>query len=118
MASGDGVVTVKLDDQESKSICLSDKVALRLAAIGINLETLFGSGRDIEWAAIDEEIYLLQARPITTLYMWTEFELIHELGTGVSSDIDFNTFANIGEVFPHPISPLTASIFLQCSIQI
>nr|XP_034193199.1 uncharacterized protein LOC117610209 isoform X3 [Osmia lignaria]XP_034193200.1 uncharacterized protein LOC117610209 isoform X3 [Osmia lignaria] len=110
LASGDGVVTVKLDDQESKTVCLPDKVALRLAAIGINLETLFGSGRDIEWAVIDEKIYLLQARPITTLYMWTEFELIHELGTGVPSDIDFNTFANVGEVFPHPMSPLTVSI--------
>ncbi|XP_012151249.2 rifampicin phosphotransferase isoform X1 [Megachile rotundata] len=110
LASDDGVVSVKLNNQESKTICLSDSVALRLAAIGINLETLFGSARDIEWAVIDEQIYLLQARPITTLYTWTEFELIHELDSGVPSDVDINVFGNVGEVFPNPISPLSISV--------
>ncbi|XP_017878509.1 uncharacterized protein LOC108624053 isoform X2 [Ceratina calcarata] len=111
--SGDnGVVTIELNDQEKEIVCLSEQLSLRLAAIGMNLEYLFGSPRDAEWAVINEDIYLLQARPITTLYTWTDFELIHENDTGVPSDIDIITFANVGEVFPNPVSPLTTSVVL------
>ncbi|XP_053982218.1 putative phosphoenolpyruvate synthase isoform X1 [Hylaeus volcanicus] len=113
LASGDALVIVNLNDQENKSVCISEETALRLAAIGMNLETLFGSARDIEWAVMDEKIYLLQARPITTLYAWTEFELKHELDTGVPSDIDILTFANIGEVFPNPMCPLSTSTIVK-----
>lgn len=110
LASENGVITIELDDQENKTICLSEKIALRLATIGVDLEMLFGSARDIEWAVVNENIYLLQARPITTLYTWTDFELMHELDSGVPSDIDILTFANVGEVFPYPMSPLSISM--------
>ncbi|XP_043262878.1 uncharacterized protein LOC122403425 isoform X1 [Colletes gigas] len=112
LASSDGVVTINLDDKENKAVCVSEETVLRLAAIGAKLETLFGSARDIEWAVIDEKIYLLQARPITTLYAWTEFELKHELDMGVPSDIDMLIFSNVGEVLPYPISPLTLSVII------
>ncbi|XP_076758037.1 rifampicin phosphotransferase-like [Xylocopa sonorina] len=109
--SGDnGVDTIELDDQEKETVCLSEEMALRLAAIGVNLENLFGNARDIEWAVVNENIYLLQARPITSLYAWTDFELTHELDTGVPSDIDIISFANVGEVLPYPVAPLTLSI--------
>ncbi|XP_076168383.1 rifampicin phosphotransferase-like isoform X2 [Ptiloglossa arizonensis] len=112
LVNSDGLVTIDLHGQENTAICISEKIVLQLAAIGVYLETLFGNPRDIEWAVIDEQIYLLQARPITTLYTWTEFEITHELGTGVPSDIDILTFANVGEVFPNPLSPLTISIII------
>lgn len=110
LASENGVITIELNDQENKTICLSEKIALRLATIGVDLEMLFGSARDIEWAVVNENIYLLQARPITTLYTWTDFELMHELDSCVPSDIDRLIFANVGEVFPYPISPLSISV--------
>lgn len=113
MASDNGVVTVDLDNEENETICLSEEIALRLASIGVNLETLFGSARDIEWTVVNENIYLLQARPITTLYTWSDFELTHELDSGVPSDIDMLTFANVGEVFPYPISPLSISVIAE-----
>ncbi|KAK1124993.1 hypothetical protein K0M31_006330 [Melipona bicolor] len=110
LLSDNGVVTIELNEQENKTVCLSEQIALRLAAIGMDLEMLFGSARDIEWAVVNENIYLLQARPITTLYTWTDFELTHELDSGVPSDIDMFTFANVGEVFPYPLSPLAISM--------
>lgn len=113
LSSDNGVVTIELNEQENKTVCLSKQIALRLAAIGIDLEMLFGSARDIEWAVVNENIYLLQARPITTLYTWTDFELTHELDSGVPSDIDMFTFANVGEVVPYPLSPLTISITIK-----
>lgn len=105
-----GLITSELDDEEKKAISISEHVALRLAAVALNLEILFNDARDIEWAVKGEQIYLLQARPITTLYSWTEFELLHELDSGVPSDIDLITFSNVGEVLPNPLSPLTISI--------
>ncbi|XP_076242647.1 rifampicin phosphotransferase-like isoform X2 [Calliopsis andreniformis] len=109
----DGLITTELKNDENETISISEQIALQLATIGLNLETLFNSARDVEWAVVDEKIYLLQARPITTLYSWTEYELMHELGTGVPSDIDLITFANVGEVFPYPMSPLNISIMLK-----
>ncbi|OAD52987.1 putative phosphoenolpyruvate synthase [Eufriesea mexicana] len=113
LVSDNGVVTVDLDNEENETICLSEEIALRLANIGVNLETLFGSARDIEWAVMNETIYLLQARPITTLYTWSDFELTHELDSGVPSDIDMLTFANVGEIFPYPLSPLSISVIAE-----
>ncbi len=49
--------------------CLSDDQIRALAALGARVEALFETPQDIEWA-IDAsgQIFLLQARPITTLF--------------------------------------------------
>ncbi len=49
--------------------CLSDEQILALAALGAQVEALYQTPQDIEWA-IDAsgQINLLQARPITTLF--------------------------------------------------
>ncbi|KAL6266847.1 hypothetical protein P5V15_003676 [Pogonomyrmex californicus] len=109
----DGVIISILSEQEIKNISISDTTALRLAKIGLRLESLFGSARDIEWAVVGEQIYLLQARPITTINAWTDFELMHELDSGVPCDVDVMTFANVEEVLPYPISPLSISTFIK-----
>ncbi|KAL0121697.1 hypothetical protein PUN28_006885 [Cardiocondyla obscurior] len=111
--SDDGVITSGLSEQEIKKASISDAIALRLAKIGLNLETFFGSPRDVEWAVIGEQIYLLQARPITTINAWTDFEIIHELDSGVPCDVSLMTFANIGEVLPYPITPLSISTVMK-----
>lgn len=109
----DGVITDSLSEQENQNISISDAIALRLAKIGLYLESSFGSARDVEWAVIGEKIYLLQARPITTINAWTDFELIHELDSGVPADVDLMTFANVEEVLPNPVSPLSISTILK-----
>ncbi|XP_018056708.1 PREDICTED: uncharacterized protein LOC108692779 isoform X2 [Atta colombica] len=108
-----GVITSALSEQEIKKISISDTSALRLAKIGLHLESLFGSARDVEWAIVDEQIYMLQARPITSINAWTDFEIMHELDSGVPCDVDLMTFANIGEVLPYPISPLSISTIIK-----
>ena len=49
--------------------CLSDEQVQTLSALGAQVEALYGTPQDIEWA-IDAsgQIFLLQARPITTLF--------------------------------------------------
>src|SRR6266568_5174506 len=51
------------------SACLSDERIRALAALGAGVEALYETPQDIEWA-IDAsgQIFLLQARPITTLF--------------------------------------------------
>lgn len=100
-------------EQETMNISISDATALRLAKIGLHLESLFGSARDVEWAIIGERIFLLQARPITTINTWTDFELMHELDSEVPPDVDLITFSNVGEVLPRPISPLSSSTIIK-----
>ncbi len=51
------------------SLCLTDKQLRTLAALGARVEALFGSPQDVEFA-FDQggRCWLLQARPITTLF--------------------------------------------------
>jgi len=46
---------------------LSEKTVLELVRIADSLEKHFGHPQDIEWTISDEEIYILQSRPITTI---------------------------------------------------
>lgn len=46
---------------------LDEEELRQLATLGRNLERRFGRPQDIEWAIEDGQLYLLQARPITTL---------------------------------------------------
>ena len=47
---------------------LSDENILALAELGCQVEALYAFPQDIEWAWSDETLYLLQSRPITSLY--------------------------------------------------
>ena len=46
--------------------CVSDEEIFKLAELGKRIEQHYGKAQDIEWA-IDDKIYILQSRPITTL---------------------------------------------------
>lgn len=113
MTSHEGTITEELKDYEHYELCISEEAALRLSKLGTQLEALFGAARDIEWAIIQDEIFLLQARPVTALDTWTDFELIHELDSPVPSEIDTMVFSNIGEVYPGATSPLTLSTVIR-----
>gem|GEM_PF-1490265 len=62
--------TEKADLLEKKAVspALSDEQALQLARLGKKIEQHFGSPQDIEWAIAEGQIFILQSRPITTLY--------------------------------------------------
>ena len=70
---------------------------------------------DIEFCVTEGgELRVLQARPITTLFTWTDWELQHEFDTGVASDHEVSTRGNVGEVLPGAMSPLTLSTVVKC----
>ncbi|XP_046747290.1 uncharacterized phosphotransferase YvkC-like isoform X2 [Diprion similis] len=109
MTLDEGTVTEELKDSYHNELCISEEVALKLSKMGTHLEALFGTARDIEWAVAQGKIFLLQARPVTALDNWSDFEITHELDSPVPSEIDILVFSNVGEVYPGATSPLTLS---------
>ena len=67
-AAGGGTERIEAGASRARA-CLSDEQLHTLAALGARVETLYGTPQDIEWA-IDAygQVFLLQARPITTLF--------------------------------------------------
>jgi pyruvate,water dikinase len=47
-------------------LCLTDDQLALLADLGRKVEAFYGDPRDIEWAIAGDQVWLLQARPITT----------------------------------------------------
>jgi pyruvate,water dikinase len=47
---------------------LTNEQILQLERIGRKIEEHFGSPQDIEWCLVDDTVYIVQSRPITTLY--------------------------------------------------
>ena len=65
---GGGTRQETLSDAQRAQTVLTDAQILALADMGSQVEAHYGSPQDIEWAIADGELYLLQARPITSLY--------------------------------------------------
>jgi pyruvate,water dikinase len=55
-------------DSARRVQALPDEAITELAALGRQVEALFGAPQDVEWAWADGKLWLLQARPITSLY--------------------------------------------------
>ena len=67
----------------------------------------YGMPMDIEWAVSNGKVYILQARPITTLRRLNmdTFEV-----NGSLSGRKLLTRTNVGEIFQHCVSPMTFSV--------
>jgi pyruvate,water dikinase len=57
----------QLSESEGSAPKLSDQQVLELSAVGKQIESHYGSPQDIEWGWADDQFYLLQTRPITTV---------------------------------------------------
>ncbi|XP_014681605.1 PREDICTED: uncharacterized phosphotransferase YvkC-like [Priapulus caudatus] len=110
LSESGGVQEIETD---AKGECsLADESALELGNIGIQVEKSFSDARDIEFAVKDGQIYLLQARPITSLNMESEYELMHEQDGPLLIDDEVYTHAHSGEMMPQAMTPLTLDAFV------
>ncbi|XP_042904014.1 rifampicin phosphotransferase [Parasteatoda tepidariorum] len=103
--SGGTEVEDLLDDSKSGA-CINEEKAIYLGKLAIRVEQFYHSSRDIEWGLLNNKIYLLQSRPVTSGGSLTEFELKHEFDCILRSERDYFTVANVGEVMPGATSPL------------
>ncbi|MBV7271840.1 pyruvate, phosphate dikinase [Clostridium sp. PL3] len=62
-----GTITEEVPKSKRKLFCLGDDEFMQLANLAKLVEKHYGSPMDTEWALLGGKIYLLQARPITTI---------------------------------------------------
>ncbi|MEM1493590.1 phosphoenolpyruvate synthase [Bacillus velezensis] len=92
---------IALDQQKIQT--LTDEQILQLARIGRQIEAHFGQPQDIEWCLDRDIFYIVQSRPITTLYPVPE-----------ANDQENHVYISVGhqQMMTDPIKPLGLSFFL------
>jgi phosphohistidine swiveling domain-containing protein len=126
------VVTIptgsSMNDREVETVgqrqfVLTDEQVTQLVRLGERVEQYFGAPQDIEWVITGEQIFIVQARPITTLT--TVSSVLQSQGGLISpgddtwdreldtppQPYDVWTRTNVGENLPYPITPLTETNF-------
>ncbi|MCA9685159.1 MAG: hypothetical protein KC457_23450, partial [Myxococcales bacterium] len=66
--AGGGTERVELDDTRRHAPVLDDARILELAALGRRIEAHFGTPQDVEWCFEGDALFVVQSRPITTLF--------------------------------------------------
>jgi phosphoenolpyruvate synthase/pyruvate phosphate dikinase len=93
----------QLDPDQQKNQTLTDHQILQLASIGRKIEEHFGRPQDIEWCLADDSFYIVQSRPITTLYPIPE-----------AKDEENHVYVSVGhqQMMTDAMKPLGMSFFL------
>jgi pyruvate,water dikinase len=84
------------------------KYAKRLFSLCKKVEKVLGCPQDIEWAIVNNKVYLLQSRPITTLIGYDPISAYHN--ESLKGDY-FWAFAGVGELLPDILLPADWSIW-------
>ncbi len=81
---------------------LTDPQVLGLAELGRRIEAYFGSPQDIEWCLVDDEIQIVQSRPITTLFP-----------IPTAGDAENHVYVSVGhqQMMTDPMKPLGLSFW-------
>ncbi|TPV42618.1 phosphoenolpyruvate synthase [Bacillus dicomae] len=98
-----GTETKQIDSAQQKIQTLSEQQILQLAQIGRQIEAYFGCPQDIEWCLVDNTFYIVQSRPITTLYPIPE-----------ENDGENHVYISVGhqQMMTDAMKPLGLSFFL------
>ncbi|MCC5976140.1 MAG: hypothetical protein JJT81_19105 [Rubellimicrobium sp.] len=68
LREGKGTVNRPMPEDKRRAISLSDTEVAELARLGAKAQAYFDSPQDLEWAIEGGSIYLVQSRPITSLF--------------------------------------------------
>lgn len=98
-----GTETLQIEADRQQSQALTDEQILALARIGREIEAYFGNPQDIEWCLDRDTFYIVQSRPITTLFPIPE-----------AHDQANRAYLSVGhqQMMTDPMSPLGLSFFL------
>lgn len=97
-----GTETQSIDPDRQQTQTLTDQQIVELARIGRQIEAHFGCPQDIEWCLADHAFYIVQSRPITTLYP-----------TPQGNDHENHVYVSVAhqQMMTDPMKPLGMSIF-------
>ncbi|GMX60247.1 phosphoenolpyruvate synthase [Paenibacillus elgii] len=98
-----GTETRPIDPDQQKTQTLTEEQILQLARIGRQIEAYFGCPQDIEWCLDHDTFYIVQSRPITTLYPIPE-----------ANDQENHVYVSVGhqQMMTDPMKPLGLSFYL------
>ncbi|MCQ6358206.1 phosphoenolpyruvate synthase [Bacillus cereus] len=97
-----GTETKQINLAQQKIQTLTEQQILQLAQIGRQIEAYFGCPQDIEWCLVNDTFYIVQSRPITTLYPIPE-----------ANDQENHVYVSVGhqQMMTDPLKPLGMSLF-------
>jgi pyruvate,water dikinase len=67
-SAGGGTQDAPVEPRRQSQPALTDAQVVRLVRLGRRIEAHFGRPQDIEWCLAGDEFYIVQSRPITTLF--------------------------------------------------
>ncbi len=97
-----GTKQQEIEPERQNRQALTDEQILELERIGRKIEQHFGNPQDIEWCLVDDTFYIVQSRPITTLYPIPE-----------ANNQENHVYISVGhqQMMTDPIKPLGLSIW-------
>lgn len=106
-----GVRDEPLDDATARRECLDEHTLAALVELGRRIEAYFGDARDVEWSVAGGVVYVLQARPVTTLVAMSG-KRSPKRRKAVRSDRARMVWSNVnvGEALPGVATPFTWSV--------
>lgn len=113
-----GTVTEEIAPIDRNRPCLNADQVKAIATLARRAHSNFGGPQDIEWCIKGDDLFLLQARPITTLGKQGPMETSCEVGADSQNpepvqlsmaDVDVWDCSNICESYPGVTTPLTFS---------
>ena len=96
-----GTKEQKIEPERQNRQVLTDEQILLLEQLGRRIEEQFGRPQDIEWCLADDAFYIVQSRPITTLYPIPEV-----------NDEENHVYLSVGhqQMMTDPLKPLGISL--------
>jgi pyruvate,water dikinase len=108
-----GVREVAVAQAQRESPALTDQQLLHLSDLATRVESHFGNARDVEWGIAEQQVYVLQARPVVVP------TIRNRRGSGRDRPWDRRKIvwsnANVGEALPGVATPFTWSVLSQFS---
>ncbi len=97
-----GTKEQEIEPERQNRQALTDEQILQLERMGRKIEEHFGRPQDIEWCLVDYTFYIVQSRPITTLYPIPEV-----------NDEENHVYVSVGhqQMMTDPMKPLGLSFF-------
>jgi pyruvate,water dikinase len=92
-----------IEPERQEQPALTDAQVVRLAQLGRRIEAHFGRPQDIEWCLVDDEVQIVQSRPITTLFP-----------VPAAGDRENHVYVSVGhqQMMTDPMKPLGLSLWL------
>jgi pyruvate,water dikinase len=100
---GGGTELSTIDPERQGQPALTDAQVVRLVQLGRRIEAHFDRPQDIEWCLVDDELQIVQSRPITTLFPIP----------AAANDGEPHVFVSVGhqQMMTDPITPLGISVW-------